>query len=88
MSDDYRVSGPYGPDHRTRRHHHQRRFLEIAVASGVIACVAAAILIVAVRFRPVQFTVCQRAGDALACVTAPTPPAIPVSHPPVTWRKT
>lgn len=75
---DYRLNGPYGPDHRARRHR-ERRFLEIAVASAVIACVAAAVLIVAVRFRPPVFTVCYPSIEFTACVTAPTLPAL-------TWK--
>jgi len=82
---DYLTHGPYGPGKRSR--HRERRFLELTVAAGVVACVAAAVLIVAVRFRPPQFTVCTPAGPALACVTAPTPPAIPVSHSQPIWRK-
>ena len=82
---DYLQSGPYGPPGK-RSHHRERRFLELTVAAAVVACVAAAVLIVAVRFRPAIYTLCQPAGPVMACVTAPTPPAIP-AHPQPIWRK-
>lgn len=83
---DYLLSGPYGPGGK-RSHHRERRFLEIAVASAVISCVAAAVLIVAVRFRPPVFTVCYPSIEFTACVTAPQPPAVP-AHPQARGTKT
>ena len=77
---DYLQSGPYGPPGKRSHHHRERRYLEIAVTSGIVMCVAASILIVAVRFRPPQFTVCYPSSGFTACVTAPQPPAVP-AHP-------
>lgn len=82
---DYPASGPYGPTNK-RSHHRERRFLEMTVAGAVVACVAAAVLIAAVRFRPPQFTVCHHESGFTACVTAPQPPAVPVSSQSI-WRK-
>lgn len=79
----YLSSGPYGPG-LTRRQHQGRRYLEMTVASAVIACVAAAVLIVAVRFRPAQYSLCQAYAQAVLCVTAATPPAMPI---PATYSK-
>lgn len=74
----YSGAGPYGP---TRRHSSSHRF-ELAVVAAVVACVAAAVMVVAVRFRPPAYTLCQPAGPALACVTAPTPPMLPATYRP------
>ena len=83
---DYLQSGPYGPTNK-RSHHRERRFLEMTVAGAVVACVAAAVLIAAVRFRPPQFTVCHHESGFTACVTAPQPPAVP-AHPQARGTKT
>lgn len=78
MTAGYSGAGPYSP---TRRHSSSRR-LDLAVVAAVVACVAAAVLVAAVRFRPPVFTVCTPAGPALACVTAPTPPMLPATYRP------
>lgn len=72
---------PYGDREYHRRRGPSHR-LSLVVMAAVAACTAAAVLVAAVRFRPAVFTVCQAAGPALACVTAPTPPMIPTSYHP------
>lgn len=72
----YHSEGAYGPF--TRRQHHGRHLVEIVTIAGLVGILAAAVLIAAVKFKPPVYTVCQPAGPALACVTSPQPPAMPI----------
>lgn len=82
MTTSYHSEGAYGPF--SRRQHRGRHLVEIVTVAGLVGILASIVLIVAVRFKPPAYTACTARDAIVLCVTAPTPPTLPI---PATFHK-